>query len=80
MKTTIDIADSILARVKELAHQEKTSIKALTEEGLQFVLEAHQNRNPSPIQPVIFSGDGLSPAFKGKSWAEIRDEIYRGYG
>ena len=80
MKTTIDIADSILTQIKELARKEKTSIKELTEEGLQIVLSNHHRRKPVRLNPVVFSGEGLSPEFEGKSWAEIRDETYRGYG
>ncbi len=80
MKTTIDISDHLLNRVKELARKEKTTLKELTEEGLTLVLEQHSSRAPRPIKPVVFGGKGLSEQFRGKSWADIRDEIYRGYG
>jgi hypothetical protein len=80
MKTTIDISDHLLNRGKELAREKNTTLKELIEEGLQLVLAAHAARKPHPIEPVIFGGQGLSPEFRGKSWAEIRDTIYEGYG
>ena len=80
MKTTIDISENLLSRAKELARKEKTTLKELTEEGLQLVLLRRGRGSPRKIKPVVFQGQGLSAAFHGKSWAEFRDEIYRGYG
>lgn len=80
MKTTIDISDHLLQRAKALAREEDTSLKELTEQGLELVIEKHLSRSPYVVKPVVFNGKGLSPEFKGKSWAGIRDEIYRGYG
>ena len=80
MKTTIDISDNLLHRAKQLAHREKTTLKELTEEGLQLVLSRREHGSARKVKPVVFQGQGLSPAFRGKSWAELRDEIYRGYG
>jgi citrate lyase beta subunit len=80
MKTTIDISDHLLNRAKELARKENTTLKELTEEGLALVLAEHSARTPRRLEPVVFGGRGLSEDFRGKSWAEIRDEIYRGYG
>ncbi len=80
MKTTIDISDHLLRRVKALASKEETTLKELTEEGLELVVERHSSQGTHAVKPVVFGGQGLSPEFKGKSWAEIRDEIYRGYG
>ena len=80
MKTTIDISENLLNRAKELARKEKTTLKDLTEEGLQLVLSRRGRGSRAKIKPVVFQGQGLSSAFRGKSWAEFRDEIYRGYG
>ena len=80
MKTTIDISDHLLQRAKDLAREENTSLKELTEQGLELIIDKHLSRSPYVVKPVVFDGQGLSPEFKGKSWAEIRDEIYRGYG
>jgi hypothetical protein len=80
MKTTIDISDNLLNRAKEVARREKTTLKQLTEEGLRLVLARRGHGSARKVEPVVFQGQGLSPAFHGKSWAELRDEIYRGYG
>jgi hypothetical protein len=80
MKTTIEIADNLLHRAKLLARREKTTLRRLTEEGLQLVLSRREEGPGREVKPVVFRGRGLSPAFHGKSWAELREEIYRGYG
>ena len=80
MKTTIEIADNLMHRAKALARREKTTLRRLTEEGLQLVLSRREEGPGRKVKPVVFQGKGLSPAFHGKSWAELRDEIYRGYG
>jgi hypothetical protein len=80
MKTTIDISENLLNRAKELARREKTTLKELTEEGLQLVLSRRGHGSGRKTKPIVFQGQGLSPAFRGRSWSEIRDEIYRGYG
>ena len=54
MKTTIDISDHLLRRVKALAREEETTLKDLTEEGLELVLERHSSRGPHVVKPVVF--------------------------
>ncbi len=80
MKTTIDISEHLLLQAKALARAEGTTLKNLTEEGLELVLTKHASREGRQARPVVCGGKGLSAAFQGKSWSEIRDEIYRGYG
>ena len=80
VKNTNYISDHLHKRVKSLARKEKTSLRELTEEGLELVVEKHSSRGPHRVKPVLFGGQGLSPEFQGKSWADIRDEIYRGLG
>ena len=80
MKTTIEISDHLLQKAKSIAQSQKRTLREITEEGLAMVIEKHSHPREEPIQPVVFGGNGLSPEFQGKSWAEIRAEIYRGYG
>jgi len=80
VKTTIDIADNLLNRARQLARREKSTLKELTEEGLQLVLSRRERPEPRKIKPVVVRGKGLSPAFRGKPWAQFRDEIYRDSG
>ena len=45
MKTTVEIADDLFHRVQKLARDEKTTFRALTEEGLRRMLEQKQDEN-----------------------------------
>jgi hypothetical protein len=80
MKTTVDISDSLLRRGKAVARRENTTLKELIEEGLELALARRGSRVKTAVEPVVFGGNGLSAEFRGKSWSDIRDEIYRGYG
>ena len=46
MKTTVDIADNLLNRAKELARRERRTLKDLTEEGLELALTARERPGP----------------------------------
>ena len=80
MKTTIEISDSILARVKQLAREQNSTLRSLTEEGLRKVIEERSTRGPCRVSPVTFRGKGLSPEFQGATWERIRDASYEGHG
>ena len=81
VKTTIEIADDLFARAQRVARMEKTTFRALTEQGLRLVLKEKQARPAKwKWKPVTFKGDGLTDEFKNASWEKIRDEIYRGHG
>jgi len=81
MKTTIEIADDLFERARQVARKEKTTFRSLTERGLRLVLKEQEDK---PIRwkwkPVTFKGDGLTDEFKHASWDKIRDEIYKGHG
>lgn len=80
MKTTIQIAEPLLAEAKCLASREKTTVRALVEEGLRRVLEDRQGRKPFKLRDKSVKGKGLSREFADGSWAKIRDAIYEGRG
>ena len=76
MKTTIDIADDLLARAKRQARRENKTLREVVEEALrrQLVSKASQ---PFRLKRHPFKGQGLQPmAVEGK-WEAIRDLIYR---
>ena len=80
VKTTIEIADDLFQRAQQLAKEEKTTFRALTEEGLRLVLKEKATRK-SKLPPLKTGGRGwLTDEFKDKSWQEIIDESYRGRG
>ncbi len=81
MKTTIEIADDLLERAHRVARKEKTTFRALAEEGLRLVLKEKQQGSAKKLPPLVtFHGQGLTHEFKNASWEAIRDAIYRGHG
>ena len=73
MKTTIDIADDLLLRAKDVARERNTTLRSLIERGLAEVLD--KKAEAASIDLPTFDGK-LNPEFEGKSWDEIRDVIY----
>jgi len=80
MKTTVDIADSILERAKRVASRERTTLKALIETGLQMVLREHKRAEAFRLRDESFGGAGLRPEWRDRPWADIRDAAYEGRG
>ena len=78
MKTTIEIADDLFARAQALARKEKTTLRALTEQGLRLVLEGSSRKRGKLPPLVTVGGSGLSEEFKNAAWEQFRDEVYRG--
>jgi hypothetical protein len=80
VKTTIEIADDLFERAQEVARKEKTTFRALTEQGLRTVLKEKEGR-PRRLPPLVtVRGRGLTEQFQNAPWEEVRDEIYRGRG
>lgn len=80
MKTTIDIAGSLLNRSRKIARQEHVTLRELVEEGLNLVVTRHAQPHSIRIEPVTFKGEGLAPEFQDAGWTTIRDAIYKGHG
>ena len=82
VKTTIEIADDLFDRVQRQAQKEKTTFRALTEQGLRLVLSTkNDTRSPKKLPPLVTSGKpGAKPAIDLANWDQIRDEIYKGRG
>jgi hypothetical protein len=80
MKTTIEIADDLLGKAQSLAKSRRTTLRAITEEGLRLVLEKQGNASANLPPLVTVRGKGLTPEFKRASWEKLRDEIYKGRG
>ncbi len=81
LKTTIEIADDLFARVQDVAHREKTTFRALTEHGLRLMLKEKQQAKSKRLPPLVtVRGRGLTDKFKNANWEKLRNEIYRGRG
>lgn len=80
MKTTIDIADDLFLRSKQLCKERGLTFRELLCEGLLYALEKRSAAPATKIQPVTFKGEGLAPEFQQASWSAIRDAAYEGHG
>lgn len=80
MKTTVEIADDLFARAQAKAQKENTTFRALTEQGLRWVLDASR-REAGRLPPLVtVRGKGLAGEFKQAGWDHVRSEIYRERG
>jgi hypothetical protein len=62
MKTTIEIADILLAAAKKVAAREHTTVRALVEAGLRQELQARTRRQIAfSLKLVTAGGQGLLP-------------------
>jgi len=80
MKTTVEIPDSLLKEVRNLAAQEQTTLRVLVEEGLRRVTTERKRVTRFKLRKVAFRGKGLHPRMAGASWQQVRDAAYEGRG
>lgn len=80
MKTTIEIADSLLDHAKRVAADEGTTVRALVEQGLRTVLAERGKRAAFRLRKASFKGKGLQPGVQDMPWEHIRALAYEGRG
>ena len=80
MKTTVHIPDSLLEEARKIANRERTTIKALIEEGLRRTIEDREKIRVFRLRRATFKGNGLQPESRGASWEKIREMSYEGRG
>jgi hypothetical protein len=80
MKTTIQISDPLLEAARQVAVQEKTTVRALVEEGLRKVIEERKQGRGFKLRRATFKGQGLQPEVAGATWERLREMIYEGHG
>jgi hypothetical protein len=77
MKTTLDIADSLLRRAKQLAARRNITLKQVVEEALRQALQAETGRRiPQRLQTHTFGGRGLQPGLSWDVWNALRSFAY----
>ena len=74
MKTTIDIADSILLEAKHVASREGITVRSMVEAGLRA--ELAQRAAPFKLRQASFKGRGFHDEAQGKPWHELRELVY----
>ena len=81
MKSTIDIADTLLAQAKQAAAREGTTLRALVEAGLRQVLRERRARQaPFALRRTSFKGKGLCSDLQDQPWEQIRKVAYENHG
>jgi len=76
LKTTIEIADSLLGEAKEYAAKHGTTLRALVEAGLRQLLAEGRKRKQFRLRDASFAGKGLRPELRDAGWDRIRDVLY----
>jgi Arc/MetJ family transcription regulator len=76
MKTTIEIADDVLARAKHEARRRRTTLRAIVDEALRQRLAA-PSRQSFRLRKHPFEGRGLHPSVAEGRWETVRDLIYK---
>ncbi len=73
MKTTIDIADDLVLRAKQLQQKQSRTLRSLVEEGLRLALDKHEQERATvrPAKLVVFHGTGMSEEAKAMGWQKI---------
>jgi predicted amino acid racemase len=79
IKTTVEIADSLLEAAKKVAARRGTTLRTLVESGLRRVLEEDE-REAFRLRDASVTGRGLQPEFQDAGWSEIRDAAYESRG
>lgn len=81
MKTTVQIPDALLAEIQEIAAKNKTTLRALMQEGLMYVVERERTKKPFKLRDMSYPPKHLvKEKMKPKSWEEVRAIIYEGRG
>jgi hypothetical protein len=81
MKTTVEIAEDLFTRAREVAQGEGTTLRNLIEEGLRVALARREQAVAPYLWPDLsVSGEGLAPDIAEGSWELLRDRIYAGRG
>ena len=80
MKTTIDIADDLFLRSKQLSKKQGVTLRELLSEGLAYAIKRRSATSTCHVKAITFKGKGLAPEFRQASWSVIRDAAYEGHG
>jgi hypothetical protein len=80
MKTSIQIPNSLFEEARKVAHRERTTFKALVEEGLRRIISDRKKRSGFHLRKATFKGNGIQPHLADASWDRIRELSYEGRG
>jgi hypothetical protein len=80
MKTTLDISDPLLREARKIAARERTTLRALVEQGLRRIIIEKKRKPAFRLRKASFNGRGLRPEIADAGWDRLRDLAYEGRG
>ena len=80
MKTTVEVSDGLFRAARRQAVKERTTFRALVEEGLRAVLAARGHRGAFVLRDASFGADGVREDVRLDDWEAIRDRTYADHG
>jgi len=80
MKTTLEISDPLLREARKVAARERTTLRALVEQGLRRVVAEKTRKSSFRLRKASFKGRGLRPEIADAGWDRLRDLAYEGRG
>jgi hypothetical protein len=82
MKTTVQIPDALLAEIQQIAAKNKTTLRALMQEGLMHVVERERvKKKPFKLRDCSFPPKHLiKKTVDPMNWDDLSALIYEGRG
>ena len=80
MKTTVEVSDTLLREVRELAAREGVTLRTLVERGLHRIVAETKDSAPFKLRRASFRGRGLQEELGEAAWDSVRDLTYRDRG
>jgi hypothetical protein len=72
MKTTIELSDAIFSHAKAISKQNKTTLRAMIEEGLRRMIHEHQTIKKPAFKLKNLSVRGKkSPLMEAPEWLQL---------
>ena len=76
MKTTFDIADSLLKAAKTMARDEGTTLREIVERSLRAELKEGRKKKSFKLRHASVKGQGIQSEAARLSWEQLRDLSY----
>lgn len=80
MRTTLDLPDTLFAKLKSLAHARRTTLRQLAIQALEALLDQERRRPEFHLKDASFGEGGLVEGVDETNWDAIRELTYEGRG
>jgi hypothetical protein len=76
VKIAVEIAEDLLRQAKAVAAKERTSLRALLEEGLRWALSKRERRSRFKLRNASVPGRGVQRSVTEGDWSTLRDSVF----